>query len=53
MSLHAPRPVVFFISLLLAVVAWIGVFANIQYIGEHPSILVTVAYIVLALGCRL
>jgi hypothetical protein len=26
-------------------------FASIPYIGEHPSILVTLAYVVLAVGC--
>jgi hypothetical protein len=45
-TLHAPTKRVFFISLLLVVIAWMS-----TYIGDHPSALVTLAYIVLALGC--
>jgi hypothetical protein len=47
----APKQVVFLVSLILAVIAWISVFAGIPYIGEHPSFLLTLAYVVLALGC--
>ena len=52
-TLKAPNQVVFLVSLILAVVAWISVFARIPYIGEHPSVLLTLAYVVLALGCFL
>jgi len=45
-TLHAPTKRVFFISLLLVVIAWMS-----TYIGDHPSALVMLAYIVLALGC--
>jgi hypothetical protein len=51
--LKTPRQVVFFVSLILALVAWLSVFAGVPYIGGHPSILLTLAYIVLALGCVL
>jgi hypothetical protein len=61
MSLHAPNVAVFVISLILFVIAWISAFASIQFksghpsfirlIGEHPSILITLAYVVLAVGC--
>ena len=51
MSLHAPKLLVFIVSLILFVIAWIGVFTPIPVIDEHPSILITIAYIVLALGC--
>ena len=51
--LKAPKQVVFLVSLILAVVAWISVFAGIPYIGGHPSVLLTLAYVVLALGCFL
>jgi hypothetical protein len=49
--LSAPTQITFLISLVIAIVAWIGSFAAIPYIGEHPSILMTLAYIVLAVGC--
>ena len=51
MSLHPPKLLVFIVSLILFVIAWIGVFTPIPVIDEHPSILVTIAYIVLTLGC--
>jgi hypothetical protein len=51
--LKTPRQVVVFVSLILALVAWLSVFAGVPYIGGHPSILLTLAYIVLALGCVL
>lgn len=50
-TLNAPTQVVFVISLVIAIIAWIGSFAAIPYIGEHPSILMTLAYVVLAVGC--
>jgi hypothetical protein len=53
MSLHAPNPVVFIISLILFGLAWIGVVSPIPFINAHPSFLATIAYIVLALGCWL
>ncbi|MFZ1152195.1 MAG: hypothetical protein WAR76_21095 [Xanthobacteraceae bacterium] len=49
-TLNAPNQIVFLVSLILAIIAWIGVFMAIPY-GEHPSILVTLAYVVLAVGC--
>jgi hypothetical protein len=52
-TLNAPSQIVFLVSLILAVIAWIGAFAGIPYIGEHPSILVTLAYVVLAVGCAM
>jgi hypothetical protein len=52
-TLKAPKQVVFLISLILAIVAWISVLAGVPYIGGHPSILLTLAYIVLAVGCVL
>ena len=52
-TLKAPKQVVFLVSLILALVAWLSVFAGVPYIGGHPSILLTLAYIVLALGCVL
>ena len=49
--LNAPTQITFLISLVIAIVAWIGSFAAIPYIGGHPSILMTLAYVVLAVGC--
>jgi len=49
--LHAPKPVVLITSLILSVLAWIGIVTPIPFINAHPSFLVTIAYIVLALGC--
>jgi hypothetical protein len=53
MSLHTPKAAVFIISLILFVIAWIGYFAAIPYIGDHPSFLITLAYVVVAIGCFL
>ena len=52
-ALKAPKQVVFLVSPILAILAWITAFTDIGYIGGHPSILLTLAYIVLALGCFL
>jgi hypothetical protein len=52
-TLKAPKQVVFLVSLILAILAWITAFTDIAYIGGHPSILMTFAYIILALGCFL
>jgi hypothetical protein len=53
MSLQAPKAVVFIISLILFIIAWIGPLTPIPLIDAHPSFLITAAYIVLALGCFL
>jgi hypothetical protein len=50
-TLNAPSQVVFLISLILVVIAVIGYFVAIPYIGQHPSILMILAYVVLAVGC--
>jgi hypothetical protein len=50
-TLNAPSQVVFLISLILAVIAVISYFVAIPYIGQHPSIPMTLAYVVLAVGC--
>jgi hypothetical protein len=49
-TLKAPNQVLFLVSLILAIVAWISVLAGIPYLGEHPSILLTLAYVILVLG---
>jgi len=49
-TLKAPKQVVFLVSLILAVVAWITLLAHIPYIGGHPSVLMTLAYVILVLG---
>ena len=50
-TLNAPSQVVFLISLILAVIAVIAYVGAIPYIGQHPSIVMTLAYVVLAGGC--
>ena len=52
-TLKAPNQVLFLVSLILATVAWLSVFADFGYLGQHPSILMTFAYILLAVGCFL
>jgi hypothetical protein len=49
--LHPPRQVVFVISLILAIIAVLTFFVAIPYFPRHPLWLMTVAYVVLALGC--
>ena len=62
--MHAPDEVVFVTSLFLVIFTWIGnsVIAVLAistpsvfltFIADHPSILITVAFVVLALGCVL
>jgi hypothetical protein len=50
-TLKAPNQVLFLVSMILAIVAWISVLAGIPYLGEHPSMLLTLAYALLALDC--
>jgi hypothetical protein len=50
-TLKAPNQVLFLVSLILAIVAWVSAFAGIPRLGEHPIILVTLAFVVLAFGC--
>ena len=52
LTLKAPNQVVFLVSLILAIAAWVSAFVGIPYIGGHPSILLTLAYFALALDCR-
>jgi hypothetical protein len=49
-TLKAPNRVLILVSLILAIVTWIGSFTHIAYIGVHPSILLTLAYVILVLG---
>jgi hypothetical protein len=50
-SLHAPNPIVFIISLILAIIAVINIYVAIPGFTQHPLWLMTAAYVVLALGC--
>jgi len=50
-TLKAPKQIVFLVSLIVAILAWLSVFLDVPYIGQHPSILITLAYIALAVGC--
>lgn len=51
MSLSAPTQAVFIISLILAIVAVIGVFTPIPVISPYAFWVAIIAYIVLAAGC--
>ena len=51
MNLNAPSQTTFLVSLAIAIIAWIGYSASIPYIGDHPSVLLTVAFAYLAAGC--
>jgi hypothetical protein len=48
-----PSQTTFLISLIIALFAWIGYFASIPYIGDHPSFLLSIAFVFLAAGCLL
>ena len=50
-TLKAPNKIVFLVSLILVIVAWGSALVHIPYIGEHPTILVILAFVVLAFGC--
>lgn len=50
MQLSAPTQLVFFVSLILAILAVIGQFTPIPYITEHGFWVAIVAYVVLMLG---
>ena len=52
-NLHAPSQTTFLVSLVMAVFTWITYFVATPYIGDHPSILLTVAFAYLAAGCLL
>ena len=50
MNLTPPSTAVFFISVILAVLAIIGKFVAIPFISDHGFWVVVVAYIILAVG---
>jgi hypothetical protein len=49
--LSAPTQVVFLISLILAIIALVGVFVVIPFVSLYAFWIAIIAYIVLALGC--
>ena len=53
MRLSAPTQVVFIISLILAVVALIGHFANIPIVTQYQFWIAIAGYVVLAAGCMM
>src|SRR6516164_8420232 len=50
-ALKAPNKIVFLVSLILVILAWVSALAHIPRLGEHPTILVMLAFVVLAFGC--
>jgi hypothetical protein len=57
LSLHlaiaAPSQTTFVVAVAIAILAWIGYLTSTPYIGDHPSVLLTVAFAYLAAGCLL
>jgi hypothetical protein len=51
--LSTPTQAVFLVSVIIAIFAWIAYLATIPYVGEHPSLLMTIAFMILAGGCLL
>jgi len=51
MNLSAPTQVIFWISLILAILALIGYFVVLPFISLYAFWLAIIAYIVLAAGC--
>jgi hypothetical protein len=51
MTLHAPAIWVFILSLVLFVLAVVGVFVEIPYISMYAFWIAILAYVVLALDC--
>ena len=51
MNLSAPTQVIFWISLILAILALIGYFVVMPFITLYAFWLAIIAYIVLAAGC--
>ncbi len=52
-KLNAPTQIVFLISLILALLALIGVFVFIPFVSVYAFWIAIVAYVVLAAGCIL
>ena len=50
MKLHAPATWVFILSLVLVVLAVVGVFVEIPYLSMYAFWVAVLAYVVLALG---
>jgi hypothetical protein len=52
-NLSAPTQVVFLISVVLAVLALLGLFVRIPFVSLYAFWVMTAAYVVLAIGCLL
>jgi len=50
MTLHAPAMWVFILSLVLAVLAVVGIFVEIPFVSMYAFWVAVLAYVVLALG---
>jgi hypothetical protein len=51
MTLSAPTQVVFWISVILAIIALVGFFVVVPYVTAYAFWIAIAAYVVLALGC--
>jgi hypothetical protein len=52
-NLHAPSKAVYWIALVLVVLALVGYFVPIPYVSDFRFWLAVLGYVVLALGCIL
>lgn len=50
-TLSAPTQVVFFVSLIVAIIALIGFFVAIPFVTQYAFWIAIIAYVVLAAGC--
>ena len=53
MNLSAPTQAIFWISLILAILALIGFFATVPYLTAYAFWLAIAGYVVLAAGCMM
>jgi hypothetical protein len=51
MTLNAPTQILFIISVVIAVIALIGVFVTIPFVSAYAFWLMTAAFVILAAAC--
>jgi hypothetical protein len=53
MNVNAPKQITFLISLVIAILAVVGMYVNIPVISGNAAWAAIVAYVILAAGCLL
>ena len=53
MNLNAPKQITFLISLVVAILAVVGMYVNIPVVSGNAAWTAIVAYVILAAGCLL